>query len=125
MDKNNIYKILSFCSIAVIGIGIGFFFGQKYKGSQNPNTATPEEIAKIAKTSKEEIKIIEKTVPEVYFFKLDENRICPKEYVIKAKFGTDTPVFYTSQNKLYGRVKPELCFASKEKAIEKGFVEKK
>ena len=116
-------QFISLFSVGIICLGLGFFFGQKTK--QNPNTATKADVAKIATIAKEEVKYVETPVLEVYFFKLDENRICPKDYQIKAKFGTDTPVFYLKTNKFYDRVKPELCFVSKEKAIEKGFVEKK
>jgi len=116
-------QLISLFSVGIICLGIGFFFGQKAR--QNPITATVADVNKIANISKEEIKYIETQIPEVYFFKLDENRICPKDYKIKAKFGTDAPIFYTLENKSYNRVKPELCFVSKEKALEKGFVEKK
>ncbi len=116
-------QLISLFSVGIICLGIGFFFGQKVK--QNPVTATVADVNKIAKISQEQIKYIETPLPEVYFFKLDESRICPKDYKIKAKFGTDAPIFYTFENKTYDRVKPELCFVTKEKAIEKGFVEKK
>lgn len=125
MDKNNILRLVAIASTCLVCLGVGFFFGQKVKSGQNLNTSTKDDIAKIANVAKEQVKYIETPVPEVYFFKIGENRICPKEYPVKAKFGTDAAVYYLKTNKVYDRVKPELCFVTPQKAIDKGFIEKK
>jgi hypothetical protein len=125
VDKNNILRLVGMVSTCLVCLGVGFFFGQKVKAQQNLNTSTKDDIANIAKIAKEEVKYIETPIPEVYFFKIGEDRICPKGFQVKGKFGTDAPVYYLKTNKSYDRVKPELCFVSPEKAIEKGFIEKK
>ena len=125
MDKNNILRLVGIVSTCLVCLGVGFFFGQKVKSQQNLNTSTKDDITKIANVAKEQVKYIETAVPEVYFFKVTEDRICPKQYQIKAKFGTDAAVYYLKTNKSYDRIKPELCFVSAQKAIEKGFIEKK
>lgn len=121
----SIWQYISLAAIVIVCIGTGFFFGAKSKVSETKTfAATTQDLAKIAETKQEEIKIIEKEIPEVYFIKTGDERQCPKDYPIKGKFDT-VPIFYTTQNKTYNRVNPHLCFATEVRAIENGFVEKK
>jgi hypothetical protein len=114
----NWMQVLKIATPCLICLTLGFYIGFKVKPSEG--TAQSEQITESTK-----VKIVEKSLPEVYFFKTEEKRECPADYTIKAKFGTDLPVFYTTENKFYDRVKPELCFTSSESAKKLGFTEKK
>ena len=115
-------NILEILIPSLICLSLGFFIGQKTtKVESSPETSKASDHTQ----SQVETKIIVKELPEVHFFKAEAGRICPENYTIKAKFGTDLPIFYTSENKFYDRVKPELCFLNKERALEHGFTEKK
>ena len=68
--------------------------------------------------------IIAKEVDGVYWIKAGEEAVCPDTNPIKAKFDAGVGFFYTQDNKMYSRVKPELCLASEEYARKAGFLKK-
>ncbi|GAB4144925.1 MAG: hypothetical protein OHK0017_03960 [Patescibacteria group bacterium] len=122
--KQVFWPYLTLAIGVLVGLGFGYFFGLKTQKVEN-KVFTSDVSSLTQAEAKPELKIVTRTVDEVHFFKPDEDRICPEEYPIKAKFDGTTAIFYAASNKSYKQVKPQLCFTSAESANQKGFLEKK
>ena len=128
MMRQNLWAVIALVAVCLLSVGIGFFFGRKSaEVGRLQVTSSQAELDKIAnsKQTEENTETVIVELPEVYFFELEQARECPFEYPVKAKFGSDAPIFYTTENQFYDRVVPHLCLPDAETARSKGFLEKK
>jgi len=89
---------------------------QNSESNQNLNNQKGPEETK--KTTPEISKI------DIFWIKPSDPPNCPDSHPIKAKVNSDSLLYYASSSKSYARVRPHLCFASEEIAINSGFIKK-
>jgi len=133
MKKHSIYLPLAVVAVALTFFGLGFFFGYKTKASSTNtevNLATNSATFSVA-TSSEISSSITPNTPitnngEVFWIKVGTNPVCPETHPIKGKFDTSTAKFYyTTDNKSYDRVRPDICFTTENFAKDiAGFIKK-
>jgi hypothetical protein len=124
---NQILKYFGFTLVFCLLFGAGFYFGFKTSQAQSTNLkATKSDIKAIAESanSKQDT-IIAKEVDGVHWILPGQKPECPETHKIKAKYNTsNNGVFYTKENKSYDKVTPQLCFATEDFAVSKGFLKK-
>jgi hypothetical protein len=123
---NQVLKYLGFTLVFCLLFGAGFYFGFKTSLAQNSSlTATKNDIKAIAETANKAENITSKEVDGVYFITPGNKPECPEPYKIKGKYNTsNTGIFYTTDNKNFEKVIPQLCFTTEDFAKSKGFLKK-
>lgn len=133
MNFKKITQILGLGALVVIIFIFGFYLGYKNRDSKaettasNTNTvqANSETISSSQKINNTNEAI---TSPSqgVFWIKVGENPVCPENYPVKGKFDSSSAKFYyTTDNKSYDRVKPDICFTSEDFASKTaGFIKK-
>ena len=123
---------LTLLGVAVIFFVAGFFFGYKTKvnnssaevnissSSLSLNSSTYNSSTKVSPT------ITLTNTSDVFWIKVGTNPVCPETHPIKGKFDSSTAKFYyTTDNKNYDRVRPDICFTTENFAKDTaGFVKK-
>jgi len=147
MENSNLLdwsKLSGFITIALLISGFGFYFGFKNAEAEaiadsNLETSLTNSETNSIQNAEERLSTIdpESTQPnqaqdginqaisdsEIFWILPNQEPICPDDYPIKGKFTGDINKFYTKENTFYGRVKPHLCFASEDYALETaGFI---
>jgi hypothetical protein len=133
MNPKQITQILGVSVLVVIIFIFGFYLGYKNRDSKvesttsNTNTvqANPTTISSPEKVDNQN----QTTTPSnqgVFWIKVGENPVCPENYPVKGKFDSSSAMFYyTTDNKSYDRVKPDICFTSEDFASNTaGFIKK-
>lgn len=114
-------NISGYVLILLVIFGLGVFFGYKYQESNKKESGT----AVIVTSSSSSASTVVKTVEGVYWIKVGQEPICPKDYTIKGTFDANSGNYYTKENKRYDTIKADICFASEEFARDTaGFVKK-
>jgi hypothetical protein len=94
----------------------GFWMGLKWQTKQPVSVIVNEKPSQPLEVLK---------VNEVFWIQAGQPPTCPATHPVKAKLGTDSPVFYTPDNARYEKIKPQLCFANEETASNvAGFIKK-
>lgn len=130
MNSEKVRELLIYAGYFACGfflIVVGFYFGYKNAEAKLQFTTTPEDIAIVANNIQDSAtgNIQTESIPGVYWVKVGEEPICPREYPLKGKFDGTVNIFYAPSNKFYDRVKPQVCFATEKFAIEEaGFIKK-
>jgi hypothetical protein len=119
----NINKYINFFTIIIlfaITIACGFLFGYKYREGQ-----ISKEIPIIHIDKPKDTSIEAKIVDGVQFIKANNPKVCDSVHPIKGTFNNDGGNFYNQSNKQYDRIKPDICFASEDFALNvAGFIKK-
>lgn len=112
-----------FCAILLI-FGCGFYLGHRIAENQVAVRSKIESSSSLETSKATSLEI--KKVDGIYFFKLNAaDHNCPSEYKIKGTFNPDGGNYYIESNKNYGRIKPDICFATEEVARDTaGFIKK-
>lgn len=130
MKKTPIYSILLVVFIAIIFFAVGFFFGYKTKvnngSTDTATTATSSPANSASSISSTASTTLTNTTTDVFWIKVGTNPVCPDTHPIKGKFDSSTAKFYyTTDNKNYDRVRPDICFTTENFAKDTaGFVKK-
>lgn len=132
INKPSIYSILVILFSGIVFFPVGFFFGYKTK----VNDATPETSLATTSSSISSSSVTTSVsnqratsvtnTTEVFWIKVGTNPVCPETHPIKGKFDSSTAKFYyTTENKNYDRVRPDICFTTENFAKDvAGFVKK-
>ena len=126
VNKSQLISVFSFICMAALLCGAGYYFGYKTKMTQLEADYTKNLLAKEEelKNRKEE-KIVVKEVTGVQWIKPNQQPSCDKDHDIKGKFSGPSGQYYTKTYKTYGKIIPEICFATEEFARDTaGFIKK-
>jgi hypothetical protein len=124
---NHLLKYFGFFFVFCLLFGSGFYFGFKTSQAQSTNlTATKSDIKALVDTNlTNQEKVIAKEVDGVFWILPGQKPDCPDTHKLKAKFNTsNSGIFYSPDNKNYGKVTPQLCFATEDFAKKNGFLKK-
>lgn len=133
MNPKQITQILGVGVLVVIIFIFGFYLGYKNRDSKVEtvvsSTLTTQTNSPVQVSSNKTDNQNQTTTPSnqaVFWIKVGENPICPENYPIKGKFDSSSAKFYyTTDNKSYDRVKPDICFTSEDFASNTaGFIKK-
>ena len=103
----------------------GFYFGYRVRDNQQSNPEAAALGVSIDSSNVSKTPIATLPVEGVFWIKSGQNPVCPPTHPIKGTFQSDGGSFYTTTNKTYERIKPDICFASLEFAKDQvGFVQK-
>lgn len=123
---NQLLKYFGFTLVFCLLFGAGFYFGYKTSQAQSSDlTISRNELKSLAESNIKNENIVTKEVEGVYFIIPGEKPQCPESHKIKAKFNTSSlGIFYTTENKNYEKVIPQICFATEDFAKRSGFLKK-
>jgi hypothetical protein len=104
-------------------VGAGFYFGYKSRQIQLDRPVANNTVS--AEPGATTTKIVAKEIPGIFWIKPGMTPSCPKDYEIKGRFDNVANVYYTPESKTYGRIKPDICFATEETARDTaGFIKR-
>ena len=129
MPHSNVINYFSYGFLVILIFLTGFYFGYKNRDSQISKDSANQIVIQTVDSTSSETKgkvegVSEAKSPEgVFWIKLGQEPVCPKEHPIKGKYRDSSKIFYSPENKSYTRVKPDLCFSTEDFAIkEAGFI---
>lgn len=118
VSENILNKIAVILAVFFLILG-GFYFGYKFKSSHNMAQAsgfvTDSRVATADYSN-----VITAPMSEMAF--PDKDGECVEPYLIKGKFDGSDKKYYTTNNKFYKRVKPQICFMKEEDVTKYGFI---
>jgi hypothetical protein len=127
--KDNIEKIVLVFTL-VLCLAIGYFIGLNTGINQNLNKINTEKThfqSSISTSENDQSPYtLTKSETNIIFLKPnDEMKNCPKSHPIKGVFRDGVGFYYLPENKFYNRIKENLCFKTKDDAINiGGFIQK-
>ena len=123
MDK--ILSTLGYVLVAFVLVFAGYWLGSKNTEARaiKEKEQAVAEVIEQNKTKPPEVKALE--VVGVHWLKLNELPQCPSTHPVKGKVNSDGGIYYSTDHKNWGKIKPQLCFANEEYARDKAFFEKK
>jgi len=136
MKNVTLYTTITLLFTGIVFFGVGFFFGYKTKvntvstlelaSSNNSNASLSSLAIPVTTTSSQATAVNPISGADVFWIKVGTNPVCPETHPIKGKFDTSTAKFYyTTENRSYDRVRPDICFTTEAFAKETaGFVKK-
>ncbi len=135
MKNEIVQEWLHTAGLVLVGVVIfvgGFYFGGK--SAQATIEKDREYDSSIASFAREVSLDSEITTPPavnvlslegVHWIKVGEPPVCPETHPLKGKFDSNVNVYYREDYPQFDNVKPHICLASEQFALEKaGFIRK-
>lgn len=135
MSNTLLKSFLPVLILIISTFGLGFYLGTKYVAYKKAEDSTDqiiqqalENVNSSSSSSSSPVNAINLATtsnPDIFWIKTGTKPECPQTHPVKGKFDSNANVFYLPDNKSYNRVRPDICFASKEFAeIQAGFLVK-
>jgi len=125
MKVSEIINYVGYGFLVILIFLSGFYFGYKNRDARASEEISNQIVIQTESSTSPQVQGVSeaKNPSGVFWIKLGQEPICPTGFPIKGKYKDSSKVFYTQDNKSYGRVKPDLCFATEDFAIkEAGFI---